>query len=127
MQKGRHLQYVTAGVQNAPGMRMNVRSNVRFRDGVGADGTVLEKEVDILVTKKGRMGIISCKDTDGFSIGHLGELRMQADRYGINARPILACTRTLTDEQLEMTRYLNIGVVSAGGSFLDRKILKLLR
>ena len=105
----------------------DVRSNVRFRDGVGADGTVLEKEVDILVTKKGRMGIISCKDTDGFSIGHLGELRMQADRYGINARPILACTRTLTDEQLEMTRYLNIGVVSAGGSFLDRKILKLLR
>jgi len=32
MQKGRHLQYATAGVQNAPGMRMNVRSNVRLPD-----------------------------------------------------------------------------------------------
>ena len=32
MQKGKNLQYVTAGVQAAPGMRMNVRSNVRLPD-----------------------------------------------------------------------------------------------
>ena len=32
MQKGRNMQYVAAGVQAAPGMRMNVRSNVRLPD-----------------------------------------------------------------------------------------------
>ena len=32
MQKGKNVQYVTAGVQAAPGMRLNVRSNVRLPD-----------------------------------------------------------------------------------------------
>ena len=32
MQKGRNVQYVTAGVQAVPGIRMNVRSNVRLPD-----------------------------------------------------------------------------------------------
>jgi len=32
MQKGRSVQYVAAGVQSMPGIRMNVRSNVRLPD-----------------------------------------------------------------------------------------------
>ena len=32
MQKGRNMQYVMAGVQLAPGIRMNVRGNVRLPD-----------------------------------------------------------------------------------------------
>ena len=44
MQKGKNLQYVTAGVQAGPGMRMNVRSNVRLPDSEVGGAFVMERQ-----------------------------------------------------------------------------------
>ena len=44
MQKGRNLQYVAAGVQAMPGMRMNVRSNVRLPDSEVGSPYALEQQ-----------------------------------------------------------------------------------
>jgi len=76
----------------------DVRSNVRYQNGTNSFGRNLEKEIDILVTRKGRAAVISCKDTNRFDLKHIGEIRMQADMYGINAKPVLVCAKPLRDD-----------------------------
>ena len=44
MQKARNVQYAAAGVQALPGMRMNVRSNVRLPDSEAGTACVMEQE-----------------------------------------------------------------------------------
>ncbi|MBR6185797.1 MAG: hypothetical protein IKQ41_05990 [Clostridia bacterium] len=44
MQKGNNLQYVAAGVQAMPGMRMNVRSNVRLPDSEAGGFCAMERQ-----------------------------------------------------------------------------------
>lgn len=44
MQKGKNVQYVAAGVQAMPGMRMNVRSNVRLPDSEAGGHTVMDQQ-----------------------------------------------------------------------------------
>lgn len=70
----------------------DVRSNVRIKTGMASDTAALEKELDVLVSVGGCMGLISCKDTARIEPKHIMELVMQAREYGVNARPILVCT-----------------------------------
>ena len=104
----------------------DIRSNVRIKTGERAPGEALEKELDILVTKKGKMGLISCKDTENVSILHIGELRKQADMYGINAVPILVCTQALPEDIHTMCDYVRVGLITVVGPDLPVRITKIL-
>ena len=89
----------------------DVRSNVRVWDGKSAAANDLERELDILVTRKGRVGLISCKDTAAFTLTHIGEIRMQAEMYAINASPILVCPKKPDEDRVKLCRYLRVGLI----------------
>ena len=77
----------------------DVRSNLRVWEDTSAGGNDLENELDILVTMKGRVGLISCKDTARFELTHIGRLRMQAEMYAVSAKPILVCSKKLDPDE----------------------------
>ena len=104
----------------------DIRSNVRLKTGVGGLGGTLEKELDILVTRKGRMGLISCKDTGRIEFMHLGEIKMQAEWYGVNARPILACSAAVEEDIEKMCRYLNVALISPVGKNLVAGVIRAM-
>ena len=104
----------------------DVRSNVRIKTGIGASGNPIEKELDILVTRRGKMGVISCKDTSRFSLLHIGELQMQANLYGINACPMLVCTESLPEDTVRMCQYLNVGLITFAKSDLPERVVRVL-
>lgn len=104
----------------------DVRSNVRVKTGVGASGGTLEKELDILVTRKGRMGLISCKDTANVSLLHIGEIKMQSNLYGISARPILVCSEALSPEIEELCGYVGVGLITRIAADLPARIAREL-
>ena len=104
----------------------DVRCNVRYRNGISAAGRDKEKEIDILVTRKGRVGLISCKDTVRFDLSHIGEIRMQADLYAINAKPILICSKDPDPEQKKMFRYLNVGLITKVSGSLATNVIRLM-
>lgn len=104
----------------------DIRSNVRIRTGESASGGILEKELDILVTRKGKMGVISCKDTGNFDILHIGELRMQAELYGVNAKPILVCSEAPTEQDVQMCKYIHVGLVTLINRDLPTRIIRIL-
>ena len=94
----------------------DVRSNIRIRTGSRSAGSALEDELDVLVTQKGRVGMISCKDTRKIDISHIAKARMQADLYAIHAKPILVCSKELEDiernaEIKKMCEYLNVALI----------------
>lgn len=77
----------------------DVRCNVRLMTKADEYQT-LETELDILVAKNGRIGIISCKDTpdvikrdaSGAVVkNHVAELAQQAKMYGVRGTPVLIC------------------------------------
>lgn len=79
----------------------DVKSNVTVVTGQAASGADLEKEMDVLVTAHGKMGIISCKDTPHIKIEHIIELIQQIRDYGVGARAILVCAEDdRLDEQI---------------------------
>ena len=104
----------------------DIRSNVRIKTGVGASDNTLEKELDILVTRKGKMGVISCKDTGNIHDLHIAELCMQAEMYGVNAKPVLVCSGAMKDETVKMCEYLNVGLVTAIDRSLASRIVRIL-
>ncbi|MBR4459420.1 MAG: hypothetical protein IKS31_10735 [Clostridia bacterium] len=104
----------------------DIRSNVRIRTGTDASGGMLERELDILVTRKGRMGLISCKDTAHVQPRHIAELSMQAAVYGINARPVLVCTQELPTETREVCGMLNVGLITVVNDKLPARLMRLL-
>ena len=72
----------------------DVRSNVTVVTGKTNTGTDLQKEMDVLVTSNGKLGIISCKDTPYVKIEHIIELVQQIRDYGISAKAILVCSES---------------------------------
>ena len=104
----------------------DIRSNVRLRKDGSAQDSSLEKELDILVSRRGRVGVISCKDTVNISLFHIGELRMQADRYAVNARPILACSREPDQEVQDMCENLDVGLIWEINDNLPMNIIRMI-
>ena len=104
----------------------DIRSNVRLRKDDSAPDSSLEKELDILVSRRGRVGVISCKDTVNISLFHIGELRMQADRYAVNARPILACSREPDREVQDMCENLDVGLIWEINDNLPMNIIRMI-
>ena len=109
------------------GLFDDIRSNVRIKTGVRALGGIQEKELDILVTRRGSMGVISCKDSASFSIAHIGELKMQSELYGINARPVLICSKPLAPEYVNMCAYLNVALIPVVNENLPQAIVRALQ
>ena len=108
------------------GLFDDVRSNLRVAAGFGASGDQLEKELDIMISRKGKMGLISCKDTQDISPLHIGELKMQAELYGINARPILVCSLLPPSDIVTMCNYLQVGLIHTIGPDLPGRVLRAL-
>lgn len=105
----------------------DVRCNIRIQTGKGAIRGILEKELDILVTRKGKMGLISCKDTPNIDTAHIGELRQQADLYGINVQPILVCTEAPKDEHVDaLCRYINVKLITVVNENLSKWVIRNL-
>ena len=100
---------------------------MRYRNGISAAGNDKEKEIDILVTRKGRVGLISCKDTVRFELSHIGEIQMQANLYAINARPILICSKEPDPERKRMFRYLNVGLITKVNGSLAANVIRLMQ
>ena len=109
------------------GLFDDIRSNVRIKTGVRALGGIQEKELDILVTRRGSMGVISCKDSASFSIAHIGELKMQSELYGINAKPVLICSKPLAPEYVNMCAYLNVALIPVVNENLPQAIVRALQ
>ena len=72
------------------------------------------------------MGLISCKDTQDISPLHIGELKMQAELYGINARPILVCSLLPPSDIVTMCNYLHVGLIHTIGPDLPGRVLRAL-
>ena len=72
------------------------------------------------------MGLISCKDTQNINILHIGELKMQSELYGINARPILVCSLLPSSDIVNMCNYLHVGLIHSVGPDLPRRVLRAL-
>lgn len=91
----------------------DVRVNVRMQTGVSANGMALEKEVDVLVTKNGAMGLISCKDTAAVDLFHIVELANQAREYGTIVKPMLVCSKDadLDDRVRAACGMLQVGII----------------
>ena len=91
----------------------DVRSNVKLSMGVSSNGRILEKEVDVMVTLDGAMGLISCKDTYSIDMFHIVELANQARNYGTIVRPILVCSKDhfLSKEIKDACKMLQVGLI----------------
>lgn len=91
----------------------DVRSNVTVVTGKATTGADLQKEMDVLVTSNGKMGIISCKDTPYVKIEHIIELVQQTRDYGINAKAILVCSEDarLDAQIVEASKMLQVSII----------------
>lgn len=91
----------------------DVRSNVTVVTGQTNTGTDLQKEMDVLVTSNGKLGIISCKDTPYVKIEHIVELVQQIREYGISAKAILVCSENerLDDQIIKACEMLQVTII----------------
>lgn len=114
----------------------DVRVNIKMSPGLSANGQTLEKEVDVMVTLNGVMGLISCKDTSSVELFHIVELANQAREYGTIAKPILVCSKDADlakdiKDACTMLQVERIGIASLTGNKASKRrlvnsILKVL-